>query len=134
MRMVLDTNVFISAILGGRLGIILDEWKAGTFTLIVTDVIAAEYLNVISRPKFNLSEEEMISVSDYLLQVAEFVMPEEEIAVVDDTTDNRFLEAAIVGKVDFVVSGDHHLLDLKSFRDISIMTAKEFINWPERQS
>ena len=109
------------------MGIIVDEWKAGTFTLIVTDIIAAEYLNVISRPKFNLSEEEMISVSDYLLQVAEFVMPEEEIAVVDDTTDNRFLEAAIVGKVDFVVSGDHHLLDLKSFRDISIMTAKEFI-------
>ncbi len=36
MRVVLDTNIFISAILGGRLGIIIDEWKAGKFTLIIT--------------------------------------------------------------------------------------------------
>jgi putative PIN family toxin of toxin-antitoxin system len=134
MRVVLDTNVFISAVLGGRLGIILEKWKAGSFTLIVTDVIAGEYLNVLSRPKFKISEEEMIAVSDYLLQVAEFVTPEEEITIIaDDPTDNRFLDAAIAGKADFVVSGDHHLLHLKSFRDISIITAKEFITGLENQ-
>ncbi|MCL5611305.1 MAG: hypothetical protein M1485_01930 [Chloroflexi bacterium] len=40
MRVVLDTNVFISAVLGGKLGVIVDEWKAGKFTLIITDSIA----------------------------------------------------------------------------------------------
>jgi predicted nucleic acid-binding protein len=43
MRVVLDNNIFISAVLGGRLGIIIDEWKAGKFKLVVTDAIAREY-------------------------------------------------------------------------------------------
>jgi len=48
-QVVLDTNIFISAVLGGRLGVIIDEWKAGKFKLIVTDSIAREYLEVVNR-------------------------------------------------------------------------------------
>lgn len=128
MRVVLDTNIFISAVLGGRLGIIIDEWKAGKFTLIVTDAVAREYLEVINRPKFKIPQDEIIATSDYLLQIAEFVTPEEEILViVADPTDNKFLEAAIAGKVDYIVSGDNHLLEIGSFREIPIITAREFI-------
>ncbi len=134
MRVVLDTNIFISAVLGGRLAIIVNEWRAGKFKLIITDEIAREYLEVINRPKFKIPQTEIIAVSDYLLQLAEFVTTEEEIQViVADPTDDKFLEAAVAGKVDFIVSGDGHLLDLKSFRDIPIITAKEFINWLEGQ-
>lgn len=130
MRIVLDTNIFISAVLGGRLGVILDEWKMGKFKLIVTDAVAHEYLDVINRPKFKIPEEEIVAVTDYLLQVAEFVTPEETIhVIVADLTDNKFIEAAIAGKVDFIVSGDAHLLELKSFRDIPIITGREFIDW-----
>ena len=50
MRVVLDTNIFISAVLGGRLMVIIDEWKAGKFILIITDAIAREYIDVIKRP------------------------------------------------------------------------------------
>jgi uncharacterized protein len=129
MRIVLDTNIFISAVLGGRLGIIIDEWKAGKFKLIVTDAIAREYLEVINRPKFKIPQDEIIAASDYLLQIAEFVTPEEEILViVADPTDNKFLEAAIAGKVDYIVSGDNHLLEIGSFREIPIITAREFVN------
>ena len=132
MRAVLDTNIFISAVLGGRLGIIIDEWKAGKFKLIVTDSIAREYLDVINRPKFNIPQAEIIAVSDYLLQLGEFVTPAEEIhIIVADPTDNKFLEAATAGQVNFIVSGDNHLLELKSFREIPIITAKEFISWLE---
>ena len=134
MRAVLDTNIFISAVLGGRLGIIIDEWKAGKFKLIVTDGIAREYLDVINRPKFNIPQAEIIAVSDYLLQLGEFVTPAEEIhIIVADPTDNKFLEAATAGQVNFIVSGDNHLLELKSFREIPIITAKEFISWLETQ-
>ena len=133
-RVVLDTNIFISAILGGRLGIIIDEWKAGKFKLIVTDSIVREYLDVINRPKFKIPQAEIIAVSDYLLQLGEFVTPEEEIhVIVADPTDDKFLEAALAGKVDFIVSGDNHLLELKSFREIPMVTAKEFISWLESQ-
>ncbi|MDO9300740.1 MAG: putative toxin-antitoxin system toxin component, PIN family [Anaerolineales bacterium] len=130
----LDTNIFISAVLGGRLGIIIDEWKAGKFKLIITDAIAREYLEVINRPKFKIPPDEIIAASDYLLQIAEFVTPVEEILViVADPTDNKFLEAAIAGKVDYIVSGDNHLLEIGSFRGIPIITAREFIKWLEGQ-
>lgn len=133
-RVVLDTNIFISAVLGGRLGVIIDEWKAGKFKLIVTDSIAREYLEVINRPKFKIPRGEIVAVSDYLLQLGEFVTPEEEIhVIVADPTDNKFLEAAVAGKVDFIVSGDNHLLELKSFREIPIIAAREFISWLETQ-
>ena len=108
--------------------------ESGKFTLIITDAIAREYLDVINRPKFKIPENEIIAATDYLLQIAEFVTPEEEISViVADLTDNKFLEAAVAGKVDFIVSGDSHLLDLKSFREIPIITAREFITWLESQ-
>jgi putative PIN family toxin of toxin-antitoxin system len=133
-RAVLDTNIFISAVLGGRLGVIIDEWKLGKFKLIVTDAIAREYLEVINRPKFKIPQAEIIAVSDYLLQLGEFVTPAEEIhIIVADSTDDKFLEAAVAGQVNFIVSGDNHLLELKSFREIPIITAKEFISWLETQ-
>ena len=47
MRVILDTNIFISAVLGGRLGVIIDDWKAGKFILIITDAIAREYLDSV---------------------------------------------------------------------------------------
>lgn len=128
MRIVLDTNIFISAVLGGRLGVIVDEWKAGKFTLIITDAIAREYLDVINRPKFKIPENEIITTTDYLLQTAEFVTTQEEISViVADPTDNKFLEAAVAGKANLIISGDRHLLELKSFREVPIITAREFI-------
>jgi len=134
MRVVLDTNIFISAILGGRLGVIIDYWKVGKFKLIVTDTIAQEYLEVINRPKFKIPQAEIIAVSDYLLQLAEFVTSEEEIhIIVADPTDDKFLEAAAAGQVNFIVSGDNHLLELKSFREIPIIAAKEFVVWLESQ-
>ena len=134
MRVVLDTNIFISAVLGGRLGVIIDEWKVGKFTLIITDAIAREYLDVIQPPKFKIPPGEIVATTDYLLQTAEFVTPEEKITVIiADLTDNKFLEAAVAGKVNFIVSGDGHLLELKSFLEISIITAREFVDWLESQ-
>lgn len=133
-RVILDTNIFISAVLGGRLGVIIDEWKVGRFKLIVTDSIAREYLDVINRPKFRIPLPEIVAVSDYLLQLGEFVTPTEEIHVIlADPADDKFLEAALAGNVNFIVSGDNHLLELKSFRDIPIITGREFISWLETQ-
>jgi len=128
MRVVLDTNIFISSILGGRLGMIVDEWKAGKFKLIVSEAIAREYLNVINRPKFKIPPIEIVTVTEYLLQHAEFVTPKEEfVVIVADPTDDKFLDAAVEGKVDFIVSGDGHLLALGSFQNIPIITAADFI-------
>ena len=113
---------------------IVDEWKAGKFKLVLTDAIAREYLEVINRPKFKIPPGEIVAVSDYLLQLGEFVTLQEEIhVIVADPTDNKFLEAAVAGKVDFIVSGDHHLLGLRSFREIPVIPAREFIAWLQTQ-
>lgn len=58
---------------------------------------------------------------------AEFVEPEEDInAVDDDPDDDKFLEAALAGNVDYLVSGDQHLLTLSSFRGVNIVTPRVF--------
>jgi len=128
MRVVLDTNILISAVLGGRLGVIVDEWKMGKFALIVSEAIAHEYLDVLNRPKFKISAEEIAATTDYLLKTAEFITPLEVVTAVEaGPSDNKFLEAALGGKADYMVSGDNHLLELKTFRGIPILTAREFI-------
>jgi putative PIN family toxin of toxin-antitoxin system len=128
MRVILDTNIFVSALLGGRLGVIVDEWQAGKFTLIVSEAIAHEYLDVIRRPKFKISAEEIANITDYLLKTAEFVTPLETVTAIEaDASDNKFLEAALEGDVAYVVSGDRHLLELKAFQGIPILIASAFI-------
>jgi uncharacterized protein len=128
MRVVIDTNVFVSALLGGRLRIIVDDWKAKKFTLIVSEAVVREYLEVINRPKFKIPAQEIEAVTDYLLKTAEFVTPLEDVYAIEaDPSDNKFLEAALQGTAKYVVSGDEHLLELKIFRDISIISARKFI-------
>jgi uncharacterized protein len=131
-RVVLDTNIFVSSVLGGRLGIILDTWRTHKFTLIVSNEILDEYFEVLNRPKFHLPQEVITEISAFLFAYAEFVVPRETItAVPDDPSDNKFVETAIAGQAERIVSGDSHLLTLKTFRDIPIISASEFLDWLE---
>ncbi len=128
MRVVLDTNVFVSMLLGGRVGAIHDAWKAGKFTLVVSDAILSEYLDVLSRPKLHLTAEAVSIVTARVQRQAELVAPTESVHAVEaDPADNKFLEAALAGQAIYVVSGDSHLLQIKEFRGISVITAREFI-------
>ena len=69
-----------------------------------------------------------------LLKIADFVIPLELInAIPADPTDNKFLEAAVEGKAILIVSGDGHLLELETFRNIPIITGREFIRRLESQ-
>ncbi|MCB0025154.1 MAG: putative toxin-antitoxin system toxin component, PIN family [Caldilinea sp.] len=129
MRVVVDTNILVSAVLGGALKVIVDAWKAQKFTLIVSEPIVHEYLDVLNRPKFKLTQEELSATTDFLLTLAEFVTPLETVsAIVADPTDNKFLDAALAANADYLVSGDAHILDLESFRGIPILTARKFID------
>ena len=129
-RVVLDTNIVISSALGGALVLVLEKWDAGEFTVIVTTDVVSEYFEVLNRPKFGLKQETIDRIINYIYQFSEFVVPEEKIRIIeDDPKDDKFLEAAVAGKVDFIVSGDKHLLNLKEFRSIPIITGREFLDW-----
>src|SRR5215208_684062 len=132
-RTVLDTNIIVSSALGGALVLILERWDQGQFTVIVTSDILREYFEVLNRPKFKLKQETIDKITRYIYQFSEVVVPEERIKVIEaDPADDKFLEAAIVGKVDFIVSGDTHLLELKEFRSIPILSGREFVDWLEK--
>jgi uncharacterized protein len=129
-RAILDTNIIISSALGGALVLILERWDKGEFTVIVTSDILREYFEVLNRPKFKLKQETIDKITRYIYQFSEFVIPEENLKLIEaDPADDKFLEAAIAGKVDFIVSGDDHLLELKEFRSIPILSGREFMDW-----
>ncbi len=129
MRVVIDTNVFVSSVLGGVAASVIDHWKAKRFQLVVTDEIVREYLEVLHRPKFALSADILDSIGGYLLHNADFVQPTERLSVVEaDPKDDKFLEAAIAGSVPLIVSGDNHLLNLKTYRHISIISTRAFLD------
>jgi len=127
-RVVLDTNIIISSALGGALVFILEKWDEGKFTVIVTTDVVSEYFAVLNRPKFGLKQETIDRIIHYIYQFSEFVVLEEQIRFIgDDPKDDKFLEAAIAGKVDFIVSGENHLLAIKEFRSIPIISGREFL-------
>jgi putative PIN family toxin of toxin-antitoxin system len=77
--------------------------------------------------RFHMDEPEIQQEVETIRYFAEFVTPNEDItAVADDPDDDKFLEAAVAGDVDYVVSGDQHLLDFDSFRGISIVEPRSF--------
>lgn len=128
MRAVIDTNIIVSAYLGGALEVILRSFKDEQFTMIASKAIVDEYFKVLKRPKFRFEYADLDDFASLLVNIAEFVTPAMAVtAVVSDPSDNIFLEAALAGKADYVVSGDAHLLELKTFGGIPILTAREFI-------
>lgn len=128
MRVVLDTNIFVSMLLGGRLGTLNDDWKAEKFVLVVSDAIVSEYADVLLRPKLRLAADTVAAILDRVQRKAVFVTPDGELSVIaDDPTDNKFLDAALAANADYVVSGDAHILNLESFRSIPILTARRFL-------
>lgn len=134
-KVVLDTNIVVSSALGGALVLILEKWDEGKFTVIVTSDILSEYFEVLNRPKFRLKQETIDRITRYLFQFSEFVVPEERIQFVEaDADDDKFLEAAMAGKADFIVSGDNHLRDLKEFRSVRIVSGREFLTWLEESN
>jgi putative PIN family toxin of toxin-antitoxin system len=118
----------VSAYLGGGLETIIVAWTAGKFTLIVSNQVVSEYLEVLSRPRFKIAHDELNDFAALILSKAEFVLPEESIHAVEaDPSDNKFIEAAVAGQADYIVSGDKHLLDLKEYKGISIITPRAFL-------
>ncbi len=131
IKAVLDTNTLISA-LGWKDGNprkVLEFCILGKCKLTESIGLIKEFVSVISRPKFYfINEEEKNQFLIFLLQISNLVEPKIKLNVIkDDPTDNIILECAVEGKVDYIVSGDQHLLQLKEFKGIKIVTAKKFL-------
>ena len=130
MKVVLDTNIIISGIFwSGASEKGLYAWADDKFKLVISSEIIAEIFKTLMNFKITLSFNDILLWLSILIWKAELVEPEEKLYIVkDDSDDNKFIEAAITGKADFIVSQDKHLLKLKEFQGIRIMTPDEFLD------
>ena len=102
----------------------LDQGK-----VLISVPVLLEFAEVLSRKKLDkyLLEEERMRFLVALLREAELVETTETVTDCRDAKDNKFLELALSGNADYVVSGDEDLLVLNPFRGIPILTAREFL-------
>lgn len=128
MRVVVDTNIVISAIFfGGKPTDIINHGIQGTFSLIVTSSILHEYAVTIDNFDNN-PDGEAASLLALIISKATAIEPIRLLKTpCRDPDDVKFLEAALSAKADFIVSGDKDLLVLKEFRGTKILKASEFL-------
>lgn len=133
MRVVVDTNVLASALIRrqGATGQVLRHLRDGRFTIIYSIPMLVELIEVLSRPqiqqKYHLQSDDITALIHLLRLRGELVSPERKIDACRDASDNRFLEAAVEGGAEAIVSGDADLLDLKEFEIIPIMSVAAFL-------
>ena len=129
LRVVLDTNVLVSAIISdGKSRQLLRKGIANQFTIITSNLILRELATVLRRPKFKTSEEEINRIILALGRVAQVVSVKSRFQVVrEDPKDDMILETAYDGSADVIVSGDSHLLALQNFRGIKILTVQSML-------
>ncbi|NJD77932.1 MAG: putative toxin-antitoxin system toxin component, PIN family [Candidatus Methanoperedens sp.] len=126
LKFVLDTNVFVSALMSkrGNPALLLDRVKK-SYTLFISKDILSELKDVISREKFGYTEEEINTFIDAIISFSEIVNPEVKIdAIKTDPDDNKILECAVTSGASYIVSGDRHLLELTKYGKIKIITPK----------
>ena len=127
-RVVADTNVFLSALVfGGPPEEIMDLARQGQIELLVSSAILLELATVLKK-KFDWHETEVANAIRAIGYCSKSVEPTSVIKEIKDDPDNRVLECAVEGRADFIVSGDHHLLELKSFRGVRIMKARDLLD------
>jgi len=127
---VFDTNVLISGYLWkGPPRRAIEKVRSGEWTLIVSKDTIDELIRVLAYNKFGLKPEEIEPIVRDLVEISEFVEVRSQLRIIqEDPTDNIFLNLAIDGPADVIVSGDHHLLDLSEFRGIPITTVRKFLS------
>ena len=128
-RIVLDTNVLISAILfGGKPRKVLDLVLSGSLDCTLSIAILDELRDVLQRPKFGFSADVCLHITEELHGVCAIISPSVRVdAIPYDPDDNRILECAVEAHAHFIVSGDPHLLDLGEFESIRILSPAAYL-------
>ena len=128
MKVVFDTNIFISALVipGGQAEKAIRRITEGTDTLLISKPIIGEILSVLSR-KFSRDSEALSRVAVFLSDLSTIVHPAKRIHVLADEADNRVIECAVGGRADAIVTGDKEMLDLKEYLRIRIISLKEYL-------
>lgn len=134
IRVVFDTNILISGLLYmGKPKQLIDLTLDGKIELITSVDIINEFRLVIRRDKFKLSKEEQEAFISFIIRLASIIKIKSNFKVVkEDPDDDKIIRTAYDGKVSYIVSGDHHLLDMEEFLGIKIVTANRILEILDR--
>ena len=133
MKVVLDTNVLVSAMFwygdSDRIIRLAEEKKV---EIILSKAILEEFSRVLGykdiQDKVKDKNLEVRNSFQKIVELATIIDPEEKVDIIKyDPDDNKFLECAKAGNADYIISKDKHLLNLKMFENIQIITPKEFL-------
>jgi len=129
MRLVLDTNVYISAYFwGGKPQLVIDRIIQGVDELYITDSIIEELTKVMSRPKFGVPN---ILIENYIHAIRELAVSVTISGRIKDmcrdSEDDKILECAVVSNADFIISGDDDLLSMDDFQGILIRRPTDYL-------
>jgi uncharacterized protein len=129
VKVVLDTNVFVSGVFfGGPPYKILEAWRDGKIQLLLSPAILEEYQRVMRGLAVQFPEIEVEALIDFMIVHSEIILPPSLPPVIQaDLSDDKFLECAVAGEAICIVTGDKHLLKLLKFRGISILKPREFV-------
>lgn len=133
MRVVVDTNILVRALImpHGSVGPVILHLRQGHYALLYAWSLLEELVDVLNRPrirvKYNLSEQDIHTVVSLILLRGEAVKKPEPIRACRDPKDDKFLEVAVSGEAEVIVSGDEDLLVLNPFRGIPILPPAKFL-------
>ena len=136
VRVVLDTNVLVSALLFKReLARLVDLWKEGKIILLFSKETFGEFLRVLAYPKFKLNDDEIRAIVEMeVLPYSETVGEVEGSFGCRDPEDEKFLRCASSGRAEFLVTGDEDLLSMEgTLRRTSIVKPSHFLKFMERR-
>lgn len=128
IKVCLDSNIFISALLfDGKPEEILFMASSRKVIIIISPSIIEEVKkNLVT--KFHRPENEVKRLVRAIISISQLVVPKRKFKIVEYLPDNKILETAVEGQVDYIVTGDRkHLLPLKEFKRIPIITPAQFL-------
>ena len=130
IRVVVDTNIFISSFFGGNPRKIIDLWKSGQIILCLSRPIIDEYVDVLRRMGLQNERElgELLSLFAHGFNVL-FTAKTPDLKVVEkDPDDDKFIECAVALNSKFIISGDKALREIKDYMGIKIQSPKQFLD------
>jgi len=129
MRIVLDTNVFISGIFfSGPPSQILKAWENLNFQIVLSQEILDEYQRVTHELSSKFSYVDILPIIEMVTIHGKFVDTQNiDIAVCEDPDDNKFIECAIASNCKIIVSGDKHLLKFTDYKGITVLNSRNFV-------
>ena len=130
MKVILDTNVFISGIFfSGPPSQILKAWQNSRLQIVLSQEILNEYKRVAESLAAKFPTIDILPIIELMTIHGQLIDTEGfDVSVCDDPDDNKFIECAIASNSEIIISGDKHLLKLSGYQGITVLKPREFVD------